>query len=246
MIPLVYGSHPSQFAELHLPIGQSPARGWPVCVVVHGGFWRSTYGLELGRPLAQDLADHGIAALNVEYRRVGRQPAGGGWPHTCLDVAAAVDLLVELPEVDLDRAVAMGHSAGGQLVGWLARHSGFRLRGIVAQAGVLDLEKADEDALGGSAVAAFIGGHVRQCSDAYRLASPVRLVPTGIRSVLVHGELDDTVPLSQSDGYARRAIEAGDDSRLIVLPGVDHFDVITPGTSAWAACREAAQALLSG
>src|ERR1700742_182048 len=87
-----YGADPSQFAELALPAG--PPRG--VVVVVHGGFWRSRYDLALGRPLARSLVEHGWAAWNVEYRRVGN---GGGVPETLDDIAAAVDALAD---IDLD------------------------------------------------------------------------------------------------------------------------------------------------
>ena len=91
----------------------------PVAVVIHGGFWRSAYGLEFGRPLASSLSGRGWAALNIEYRRVGN---GGGYPTTLVDVAASIDLLADAGqigarendlELDLARVVAIGHSAGG-------------------------------------------------------------------------------------------------------------------------------------
>ena len=120
-----YGTHPSQHGVLSLPDGPGP---WPVAVVIHGGFWRTTYGADLTSDLAEDLVRHGFAAWNLEYRRVGEDPdqGGGGWPATCLDVAAAVDLLAATGQtltagrLDLSRVVAIGHSAGGQLAGWLA------------------------------------------------------------------------------------------------------------------------------
>lgn len=263
-VRLTYGEHPDQFAALYLPAGVRDGVALPVAVVVHGGFWRTTYGLTLGRPLARDLAAHGVAALNVEYRRVGRPPAGGGWPESCLDVASAVDALAELhrthphlPRVDLGRVVALGHSAGGHLVGWLAGRSGLAagtpgalprvpLTGFVSQAGVLDLAQADRESLGGSAVAAFVGGHVTDVPADYRAASPIRQLPTGVPSVLVHGTADAQVPLSQSERYRDAAVLAGDDCRLDVLAGVDHFEPIQPGAPAWIRCRTAVLGLLAG
>ena len=85
-----YGEHPSQLGELYLPAGSGP---FPVTVVVHGGFWKAQYDRSLMEGLCADLAAHGLAAWNIEYRRVG---AGGGWPTTLEDVGAAVDLLAEL------------------------------------------------------------------------------------------------------------------------------------------------------
>ena len=84
-----YGDDPSQYGELSLPDGTP--RG--VVVVIHGGFWKAAYGVELGRPLAADLVERGWAAWNLEYRRVGN---GGGTPETFDDVAAGIDLLAEL------------------------------------------------------------------------------------------------------------------------------------------------------
>src|SRR5260370_23879587 len=71
--------------------------------------------------LAGDLATRGYAAWNIEYRRVG--DAGGGWPGTLLDVALATDylrILAPTYELDLQRGVPIGHSAGGHLALWLA------------------------------------------------------------------------------------------------------------------------------
>src|SRR3954470_17369298 len=143
---VAYGPDPAQFLELTLPEGEGPA---PVAVVLHGGFWRAAYGVELARPLAAELAAAGWAAVAVEYRRVG---AGGGWPQTCADVAAAFDVLPDLApgRLDLTEVVVLGHSAGGHLAAWTAGRgrlpegapgAGPRVRvtAAVLQAGVLDL-----------------------------------------------------------------------------------------------------------
>lgn len=255
-----YGDQPSQYAELSLPAG---ADHIPVVVVVHGGFWRTAYGAELGRPLALDLVSRGWAALNLEYRRVGggRTAGGGGWPQTALDVAAAVDGLAdqgqELAEgrLDLSHVVGLGHSAGGHLAGWLAARPTLpagapgaspvvRLTGLVAQAGVLDLATAAREGVGGRAVPDLMGGGPDQQPDAYALASPIARLPLGIPSVCVHGAADDNVPLSQSEGFVAAAVRAGDDSELQRFPG-DHFQPITVGTPAWTLCTDALARLLA-
>ncbi len=242
---LDHGPDPSRFGELTLPAGTGPAA---VVVVVHGGFWRSGYGLELGRPLAVDLANAGFAVWNVEYRRVGN---GGGWPATFDDVAAAVDLLAgpgqdaAAGRLDLDRVVAVGHSAGGHLAAWLAARPGLpagapgadpvvTLRGAVSQAGVLDLVDAAERRVGGSAVPDLLGGGPTEVPDRYALASPVARVPIGVPVVCVHGDADANVPLRQSERFV-----AASGDELVVLPGVDHFAVIDPSSDAWRACRDA-------
>jgi acetyl esterase/lipase len=44
-----YGDSPEQFATLALPSTPGPH---PVVVLIHGGFWRAAYGLDLMEPLA--------------------------------------------------------------------------------------------------------------------------------------------------------------------------------------------------
>ncbi|MGI8456579.1 MAG: alpha/beta hydrolase family protein [Propionibacteriaceae bacterium] len=252
---LAYGPGASQFAELSLPPGHDRCG---VVVVVHGGFWRAGYDLDLGRPLAADLVGAGVAVWNVEYRRVGggvlhRQAGGGGWPTTCADVAAAVDALAGAGQdaawgrLDLDRVVALGHSAGGHLAGWLAARSGVpsgapgadpvvRVGGVVSQAGVLDLVDAARLGLGGGATQALMGGEPGDLPDAYALASPIARVPLGVPVVCVHGTADLTVPISQSERFVAAATRAGDTAMLHPFDG-DHRDLIDVGSEAWRTCR---------
>jgi acetyl esterase/lipase len=240
-----YGPERDQFLELTLPDGAGPA---PVVVVVHGGFWRPAYGIELARPLAADLVGAGFATVAVEYRRVGE---GGGWPGTLEDVAAALDSLADQPDtprLDLGDVTAVGHSAGGHLAAWLAgRHRlppgapgsepRIRLTAAVLQAGVLDLAAADHQGLGNGAVRAFLGGTPEQVPERYATADPVRLLPTGAAVLCVHGSADDVVPVDQSERYAAAAAAAGDRMELRVVPG-DHMAMIDPLSPAWATARD--------
>ncbi|RBY90587.1 S9 family peptidase [Blastococcus sp. TF02A-26] len=240
---VAYGPHPDQFLELTLPEGGGPA---PVVVVLHGGFWRAAYGVELARPLAADLAAAGFAAVAVEYRRVG---AEGGWPRTAEDVAAALDALPGLEDaarLDLDDVTVVGHSAGGHLAAWAAGRAllpdgapgarpRVRIAAAVLQAGVLDLARADEQGLGRGAVRELLGGP--PTPDLLALASPVQLLPTGAEVLCVHGTGDDVVPPEQSERYAAAAGRAGDAVQVRLVDG-DHMVLIDPAGPAWALVRE--------
>jgi dipeptidyl aminopeptidase/acylaminoacyl peptidase len=238
-----YGQLPSQYAEITVPAGSSKV---PVVVIVHGGFWSSGFGAELGRPLAADLAERGFAAVNVEYRRVGLgQGGGGGWPQTGADVIAAVNALdgegqgIADGRLDLSRVAALGHSAGGQLAGWLAAQRGaVRVTGLVAQAGVLDLVRAAETGLGGGAVEEFIGGTPAETPAAYADASPLARVPLGVPSICVHGRADTVVPMEQSERFVAAARDAGDRSELRAGDG-DHFALISRRSPDWTQCVNA-------
>lgn len=249
-VRITYGDDESQIGELYLPEGTHRV---PVVVVVHGGFWRSRYGYDLGAPLAADLAVHGMAAWNIEYRRVGN---GGGWPETFHDVAAAVDALASVVQdhaggrLDLDDVRGLGHSAGGHLAVWAAGRPLLpaatpgadpvvRLSRVVSQAGVLDLVDASDQRLGDGACEALLGGPAVHQPRRYAVASPLALLPLGVPVVCVHGDADVNVPISQSQTYTAAATAAGDPARLHRLAGVDHFALIDPATPAWAVCRDA-------
>src|SRR4051794_32041110 len=149
-----YGPHRSNRADLYLPRGPGP---WPVAVVLHGGSWKAKYGKWVMRLDCADLARRGVAAWNVEYRRVGRGQ-GGGYPATFADVAAAIDHLATLDDARLSLeggVTAIGHSAGGQLALWSASRGDavVPVTRVVAQAAVCNVTAAGEAAwefLGGS------------------------------------------------------------------------------------------------
>lgn len=230
-IRLTYGEDPSQWVDLTRPAGTS--RG--LVVVLHGGFWKAHYDAGLGVPLAADLVARGWTAGNVEYRRVGN---GGGWPATCDDVSAAVDLAVaEAGGPDI--VVALGHSAGGHLAAWAAGRtrsgrwaSGCRVTHVVSQAGVLDLTAAFRDDLGSGAVGRFMDADPGDPS--YDLADPMRHVPLDVPVWAVHARDDEDVPFAQSAAYVEAATRAGADASLVEVAG-GHFGVIDPTSDAWAA-----------
>jgi acetyl esterase/lipase len=240
-----YGDHADQVGNLHLPAGEPAVDGaWPAVVLIHGGFWRDGWDRTLMTPLARDLAARGIAAWNIEYRRVGQE--GGGWPGTLEDAAAAADAVIGLDGIDASRVATVGHSAGGQLALWLAgRHripagapgADPRLRpcGAVSQAGVSDLVAGATAGLGGGACQALLGGEPDDVPERYAVASPAALLPLGVPQLLVHGARDDLVPPGQSRAYAAAARAAGDTVDLGEFLAADHFDVIEEADPAWTA-----------
>ena len=181
------GSEPSQVGELFLPVKEGPH---PVAVVLHGGYWRARYDRSLMTELSLDLAAHGWAAWNLEYRRVG---SGGGWPETFEDVAAGIDALAGIPApLDLACVASVGHSAGGHLALWLAARATLpegapgagprvQVQAAVSQAGVLDLLLAAQLAPSAQPTRALLGDP-EQHADRYALASPRERLPLDRKS----------------------------------------------------------------
>lgn len=240
-----YGNDPLNVGEWFVPTGSGP---FPTVVLVHGGYWRAQYDRSLEVPVALDLAGRGYLVWNIDYR-----PSESPWPDTLTDVAAAYDHVGTsryADKVDPRRVAAVGHSAGGQLVAWLAGRR--RLPSgapgydpaarlphlVVPQAGVVALTLAAQDGLGSDAPQALIGGGPAQYPARYREADPTRLLPTGVRSVLICGTDDDVVPLSQSRTYHDDAVAAGDACSLELVPG-DHFVHLDPTSEACQRMRDA-------
>ena len=238
-----YGADREQFGELRLPKSHGPH---PAAIVIHGGCWRAEYNLNFIASFAAALARAGIASWNLEYRRVGNP--GGGWPGTFQDVVRGATYLRRLAPrfgLDLNRVVAVGHSAGGHLALWLAaqkRATGtsprsslkpIPLLGGVSLAGISDLRRARQDCSCAEIVGRLMGGRAESFPERYRTASPVELLPLGIPQRLIHGAKDTSVPLKLSEDYTAAARALGDDVQLVILPHAGHFEPIAPKSAAW-------------
>ncbi|EXG80779.1 alpha/beta hydrolase family protein [Cryptosporangium arvum] len=230
--PVAYGPGPEQVAEFYeVP---DPAA---VVLFLHGGYWRARYDRSHARPLATALADAGYAVLLAEYRRVG-QP-GGGYPGTLEDVATLVDTLPAAVAPGRPLILA-GHSAGGQLALWAAARRSLppgapgaplapvAIAGVVALAPVADLRVGAELGLGDGAIEDFLGGSPGSVPERYAIADPTGLPRPAVPVTILHGEADDVVTPDVSRNYA-----ADGRADLILIPGADHFGVITPGSREW-------------
>ena len=234
---ITYGDDPSQFVELWLPADTGVAL--PVVVLIHGGFWRAQYGLDLMDPLAADLIARGYAVLNIEYRRVG---SGGGYLETLHDVAAAIDLLPTLSTaLDLNDVAVIGHSAGGHLALWAGSRGALPAgapgtdplvvpRLAIGLGPVFDLVASDAAQVGAGAVTDFMGGSATELADEYAIATPS--AAAGVPLVVVRGALDDIVP-------AQFAVPTPiGDVKVVDIADEDHFDLIDPASDSWAAVIE--------
>jgi acetyl esterase/lipase len=241
---IAYSRGEFQFGELRVPSGSGPH---PVAIVIHGGYWRARYDLTEVGHLCEAVTRQGLATWSLEYRRIGNP--GGGWPGTLDDVQTGATYLEKIAaerSLDLKRVVAMGHSAGGHLVLWLAKQNAIALRGLVALAPVADLRRAWELKLSNTVVADLLGGSPQDLPERYRSASPIELVPLGVAQRVLHGDNDDIVPLEISRRYVAAAKKSGDDSKLIEVAGAGHFELVDPRSSAWPVVKEAVLELVSG
>lgn len=250
---IAYGQDPLQFGELRLPNGEGPH---PVALLIHGGCWLAEFDVVHVQRLAAALTAEGIATWTIEYRRVGNP--GGGWPGTFTDVAEAADHLSQIAEahaLDLNRAIAIGHSAGGQLALWLAARlrfpedsafrakDPFRMKGVLGLAPAADLAYLHGTGVCGDVVDRLMGGGPSEVPRRYAQASGTELVVLDVPQILVLGAHDDTwsPPAAR---YAEVAVAAGAPVRIIDAKESGHFEMIDPRSTTWPLVRDATRALL--
>jgi acetyl esterase/lipase len=214
-----------------------PPSGSPLVVFIHGGFWRARWDASTIRELARRCATElGVSAWNLEYPRVGMD--AGGWPGTGDAVRAAVAAALDEAALDNRPVALVGHSAGGQLALWAAAELP-SVALTASLAGVCDLRAAYDQHLGDDAVAELFGGREPTAAE-YADASPIERLPLGVPSLLIHGDDDTRVPLSQSIAFAGAATGA---CTFVQLHRAGHYDVIAPDGPAWPPLSEALRGL---
>ncbi|WP_082552190.1 S9 family peptidase [Massilia sp. Root351] len=243
---IAYGGAPSQFVELFKPAGPGP---FPVVILIHGGCWTVHFGgIAQMHNMAGELIKNGIAVWNVEYRRVDEE--GGGYPGMYQDVATAVDRLRQeaaAHRLDLTRVAAVGHSAGGHLAQWAAsrhmlpqsspawRAAPLAIPHVISLGGLADLRN-EEQLIKTSCerdMVQLTGLPGAGRPDVFADTSPAELLPAGVRTVLITGELDTVSPVRVAQDYARRARAAGDAAEVVVLPNASHYDEVAATSPAW-------------
>jgi len=241
-VRLTYGPEPLQFGDLRLPQGAGDGPH-PLVVMIHGGAWQAIYNLTHAGHLCVDLAEHGIASWNIEYRRIG--DPGGGWPGTGNDVLLALGYVRELAAnypLDLERVVLIGHSAGGHLVVWSSLNSDLPLRGVICLAGTVDLHTHAAAGHDHGLIARLLGGGPEEKPELWQSVSPRQHLPWPVKTVLICGTEDPH--WSQNEEAAEAARAVGGDVEFISLPDASHFEVVDPLASEWTIVRRTIEGLI--
>jgi acetyl esterase/lipase len=227
---LVYGTHERNKLDLAVPQGDGP---FPLIVWIHGGGWEGGNKDGFGPLVAQLSRGYAIATINYRYSRHAKFPA------QIIDSKAAIRFLrthAKEYKLDADHFGVCGASAGGHLSALLGTSNGVagldeknakpeecRVQAVVNYFGPADLMKLSPPGSKESAVTRLLGGNTGEKGELAKLGSPQthadKMDPP---MLLVHGDSDKLVPLSQSEDLLVALKAAGIESDLIVVKGVGH------------------------
>jgi acetyl esterase/lipase len=223
----VPGGHERNRLDLYLP--EKAARPLPVILWVHGGGW--TNGDKTNGP-AFRFATNGYAVASMNYRFSQHAT----FPAQIYDCKAAVRWLranARKYGLDSDHIGAWGGSAGGHLVALLGTTAGIReLEGAGGNEDQSSRVQAVVDWYGPTdflTVGAkdtrtrLIGGDPQANKEKAVKASPMTYVSKDAAPFLImHGDIDKTVPISQSETFAQALQNAGAEATFVVVKGGGH------------------------
>ena len=228
---LAYGDHDRQKLDLYRPKGDAPT---PLVVWVHGGGWEA--GSKSGGNPMLPLLARGYAVAAVNYRLSQHAP----FPAQIEDVKAAVRFLranAKAYDLDPDHFGAAGASAGGHLVALLGTSAGAKdldgdgkykdvssaVQAVCDIFGPTDLVKLSPPGATNNPVTRLLGGTTGEKKALAARANPISFVdPKDPPFLILHGDKDTLVPVSQSELFRAALQKAGVANDLIVVPGAGH------------------------
>jgi acetyl esterase/lipase len=223
--------------DLYRPPAEEPT---PLVIWIHGGGWRN--GSKNGAGPALALLDRGYAVASVEYRLSGEAI----FPAAIEDCKAAVSFLrlhADKYNLDPNRFGVWGSSAGGHLVALLGttsdvddfdthavtKKSPATVQAVCNWFGPTDFlrmndvpGRIDHDAAE-SPESLFIGSPIQQAKAKAQRANPITYISKSDPPFLhMHGEVDQAVPLNQSELLHEALQGAGVSSILYRVEKGDH------------------------
>lgn len=207
--------------DLYTPDGVPRA---PIVVWIHGGGFYSGDRVSLPDTLAPGsifgaLTGAGFACASIDYRLAAPLPAAID------DVRAAVEFLLERAPrygYDAERLGVWGESAGGMLA-LMAGLTLPRVRAVVAWYPVTDFLAFPADPATLEEMSPLFGVPRKDMAALAAQMSPITHVTEAAPPcLLVHGDADGEVPVSQSLRMHELLLDVGADSTLRLVPGADH------------------------
>ena len=205
----------------------------PTVIYIHGGGW--VFGDRTGAtPMFLPYLEMGWNVVNVEYRMASVSLA----PAAVEDTRCALRWVIRNAKqynIDVDRIVLTGHSAGGHLS---------LITGMLPQGSALDNECTGDEKLRVAAIINWYGisdvgdllqgpnqknyalmwmGSQKDAQAIAKEVSPLTYVRSGLPPILsIHGDADPVVPYEQSVRLHKALTAAGVPNELVTIKGGGH------------------------
>ncbi len=239
---IVYKKINGHSLQLDIYSPKSISHRLPVVLWLHGHRW--SRGSKEQRP-PFNLMAQGYIVVSLDYRLSEEAP----FPAAIEDCKAAVRWLranAGTYQIDPDHIGAWGHSAGGHLAALLGTSGGVaelegagdsstissRIQAVCdmsAPSDILQFYEALSSSNDGpgqrarSSIEQFLGGKGEQIKAKAIAASPTTYVSKDDAAfLLIHGENDTSIPVSQSELFVSKLKAAGVDATLEVAKGRGH------------------------
>ncbi|HYO81636.1 MAG TPA: alpha/beta hydrolase [Bryobacteraceae bacterium] len=235
---VAYGQHPQTVLDIFVPTAKVGQKRCGV-LAIHGGGWVNGTKEAVVRRIVLPWLTHGCVVANVEYRLAAAAPA----PAAVEDVLQAASWFrrnAKRWNVDDDRLIAVGTSAGGHLAlmaGLTTKQAKLgpatKFAAVVNFYGITDVE----DQLGGENARKYALTWVPEGPERMELArrvSPISYVRKDVPAVLtIHGTADTTVPYEHGVRITKALRDAGADAEMISVPEGKHALTEEQYSQAW-------------
>jgi dipeptidyl aminopeptidase/acylaminoacyl peptidase len=220
----------SVFGWTQKPPGFDPSRKYPVVYLIHGGpqgawtdYWGARWNYQMFAARGWVVAAvnfHGSTGYGQQFTDAISQH-WGDYPFE--DLMKGLDAVARLPYVDSTRMGAAGASYGGYMILWMAGHTN-RFKVLVDHDGVFN-----PVSMAGSTEELWFtdwefGGSVYKNRELYEKWSPLNHVANWKTPILVvHGQLDYRVDLSEGYQAFSAAKRMGVDAKFLYFPDEGHW-----------------------
>jgi len=205
----------------------------PTLIFMHGGFWAAG-AKEASLMSLIPWFEMGWNVVNVEYRlaRVAPAPAA---VEDCLCALRYIAAQAKTYNIDLNRLVVSGESAGGHLsltTGMIPESAGLdrecagmalpKVAAIINWYGITDVGDVIDGPHRANLAAQWMGSLPNRDEVAHRV-SPLTYVRAGLPPIMtIHGDSDTTVPYQHAVRLHEALAKASVPNQLLTVPGGKH------------------------
>ena len=214
------------------PASIEPGKRYPLVVDVHGGPAHAHYPIF---PAAHDSFDAAVASQGyfvfqpnprgsygqgAAFTRANVKDFGGG---DLRDVLTGLDAIEKTAPVDPERIGIMGWSYGGYMTMWAVTQTN-RFNAAVSGAGISDWQSYYGTNNIDTWMIPYFGASVYDDPKVYERSSPLTFI-NNVRTptLLLAGDRDAEVPISQSYEYWNALRRLGVKTKFVVYPDEGHF-----------------------